>query len=73
MTLAVAAAWESVVAAAVTAITAAGVAIWQGNKTRQTNSQEHGNTTQHLLELHHKVDRVVDKLDEHTKDHRHDL
>jgi hypothetical protein len=73
MTLAAVAAWESVAAAAVTALTAAGVAIWQGSKTRQTNSQEHGDTTRHLLDLHHKVDRVVDKLDEHIQEHRHDL
>ena len=73
MTLAAVAAWESVVAAAVTAATAAGVAIWQGSKTRQTNSQEHGDTTRNLLDLHHKVDQVVDKLDEHVKEHRHDV
>ena len=66
----VAAAWESVVAAAVTAGTAAAVAIWQGVKTRQRNTAEHGDTTGHLLDLHHKVDRVTDKLDEHIAEHR---
>ena len=65
--------WESVAAAGVTAVTAAVVTVWQGSKTRTTNTREHGDTNRNLLDLHHKVDQVVDKLDEHIREHRDGL
>jgi hypothetical protein len=67
--IAAAAAWESVVAAAVTASAAVGVAIWQGTKTRNTNSADHADVKDQLLGLHSKVDRVGETLEQHLKDH----
>jgi hypothetical protein len=67
--IATAAPWESVVAALVTAGVAAGVAVWQGSKTRSTNSADHADVKDQLLGLHSKVDRVGETLEQHLKDH----
>ena len=66
------AAWETFASAVVTAVASVLVVIWQGRKTRNRNTFEHLDTTRNLLDLHHKVDRVSDKLDEHIKEHRND-
>ena len=68
MTAGQVAAWETFAGMAFTALVAAAVTVWQGRKTRHTNTREHGNTEQHLLDLHHKVDKVNGKVDRHGPD-----